>query len=33
MPLPGQLAQLEGGVYAIARSASAPSSLTVETLK
>jgi len=32
-PLPGQLPQLAGGVYTIARSASAPSSLTVETLK
>jgi hypothetical protein len=32
-PLPGQLPQLAGGVYTIARSATAPSSLTVETLK
>ena len=33
VPLPGQLPQLAGGVYTIARSATAPSSLTVETLK
>jgi hypothetical protein len=32
-PLPGQLPQLAGGVYTIARSATAPSPLTVETLK
>ena len=29
-PLPGQLPQLAGGVYTVSRSASAPSSLTVE---
>jgi len=33
VPLPGQLPQLAGGVYTIARSARAPSALTVETLK
>jgi uncharacterized protein len=33
VPLPGQLPQLAGGVYTIARSASTPSALTVETLK
>ena len=32
-PLPGQLPELAGGVYTIARSAAAPSSLTVELLK
>ena len=32
-PLPGQLPQLASGVYTISRSATAPSSLTVETLK
>ncbi|HTX30120.1 MAG TPA: CocE/NonD family hydrolase [Solirubrobacteraceae bacterium] len=32
-PLPGQLPELAGGVYTISRSASAPSSLTVELLK
>jgi predicted acyl esterase len=29
-PLPGQLSQLAGGVYAIQRSAAAPSALTLE---
>jgi putative CocE/NonD family hydrolase len=33
VPLPGQLPELAGGVYTIERSASAPSSLTVETLR
>jgi len=33
VPLAGQLPQLAGGVYTIARSARAPSALTVETLK
>jgi hypothetical protein len=33
VPLPGQLPQLAGGIYTIARSASAASSLTVETLR
>ena len=33
VPLPGQLPQLACGVYTIERSASAPSSLTVETLR
>jgi uncharacterized protein len=32
-PLPGELPDLAGGVYTIARSVSAPSSLTIETLK
>ncbi len=32
-PLPGELAELAGGVYTIARSAASPSSLTVELLK
>ncbi len=33
VPLPGELPQLAGGVYSIARSAASPSSLTVELLK
>lgn len=33
VPLPAQLPQLAGGIHTIARSASAPSSLTVETLR
>ena len=33
VPLPRQLSQLAGGVYTIARSAAAPSSLTFELLK
>ncbi len=33
VPLPGQLPELAGGVYTIARSAASPSSLTVELLK
>jgi putative CocE/NonD family hydrolase len=32
-PLPGQLPELAGGVYTIARTATAPSSLTVDLLK
>jgi putative CocE/NonD family hydrolase len=32
-PLPAQVGKLTGGVYAIVRSASAPSSLTIETLR
>jgi predicted acyl esterase len=32
-PLPGELPQLAGGVYTIARSASAPSSVTLELIK
>ncbi len=32
-PLPGQLPKLAGGVYTIARSAAAPSSLTLEMLR
>ena len=32
-PLPGELPQLAGGVYTIARSASAPSSITLELIK
>ena len=32
-PLPGQLPQLAGGVYTIERSASAPSSITLELIK
>ena len=32
-PLPGELPELAGGVYTIARSAASPSSLTVELLK
>jgi predicted acyl esterase len=33
VPLPGQLPKLAGGIYTVGRSASAPSSLTVETLR
>ncbi len=33
VPLPGQLPELAGGVYTIARTAASPSSLTVELLK
>ena len=32
-PLPGELPELAGGVYTIARSAASPSSVTVELLK
>jgi uncharacterized protein len=33
VPLPQQLPKLAGGIYTIERSAAAPSSLTIETLR